>query len=180
MANTVKTSKAATEQKELAALNNAEITPEEAKALIAKANPEDLAKAKKDSKKAANKATSTKEPKAKKVTTLDAISAKIPTQVLKGSTSMRNSIYKAEIFEGLTDKEKKSARRKLRRNRDAFIATFLECGKDLAKLKALQKQWTEYASQVYNNISYIFEKNTVEDNQDICQKFVKAMAQEYK
>lgn len=177
MANTVKVSKAATEQKELAALNQAtEITPEEAKALIAKANPENLAKAKKDSK----KATPTKEPKAKKVTTLDAISAKIPTQVLKGATSMRNSIYKAEIFEGLSDKEKKSARRKLRRNRDAFIATFLECGKDLAKLKALQKQWAEYASQVYNNIGYIFEKNTVEDNQDICQKFVKAMAQEYK
>lgn len=177
MANTVKASKATKEQKEQVAKNTQEITNAEALELMAKHQAMQDMKSDKAPKKDAKKDTA---KAAKKVSVLDAISSQIPTSVLKGSGSMRNSIYKAELFQDLSDKEKKAARRKLRRNRDSFIATFLECGKDTGKLKALQKQWKEYAEQVYNNISYIFEKNTVEDNQDICQKFIKAMAQEYK
>lgn len=178
MANTVKASKATKEQKEQVAKNNIqEITNAEALELLAKHQAMQDMKSDKAPKKDAKKDTA---KAAKKVSVLDSISSKIPASVLKGSGSMRNSIYKAELFQDLSDKEKKAARRKLRRNRDSFIATFLECGKDTGKLKALQKQWKEYAEQVYNNISYIFEKNTVEDNQDICQKFITAMAQEYK
>lgn len=177
MANTVKASKATKEQKEQVAKNTQEITNAEALELLAKHQAMQDMKSdkapKRDAKKDIAKAT-------KKVSVLDSISSKIPASVLKGSGSMRNSIYKAELFQDLSDKEKKAARRKLRRNRDSFIATFLECGKDTGKLKALQKQWKEYAAQVYNNIGYIFEKNTIEDNQDICQKFITAMAQEYK
>lgn len=100
--------------------------------------------------------------------------------ITKGNGSTKNSIYKAEIFDGLSDKEKRSRRRKLRRVRDAFIGDYLTKAKDPKALKELQKSWLEYAGKVYNDARYIFEKNTVEDNQEACQNFVKAMSQEYK
>lgn len=99
--------------------------------------------------------------------------------ITKASGSLRSSIYKAELFEGQSDKQKKAIRRKLRRTRDSFIGLFLESQKDQAKLKALQEQWKTYATQVYNDINNIYESNTVEDNQDCCKKFVLAMAKDY-
>lgn len=94
------------------------------------------------------------------------------------STS-RSSVYKAELFQGMDDKQKKTFRRKLRRNRESFISSFLESQKDKAKLQALQEQWKAYASQVYNDINHIFESNTEAGNQDCCKKFITAMAQDY-
>lgn len=100
-------------------------------------------------------------------------------EVTKSSGSIRSSIYKAELFDGLTDKQKKAIRRKLRRTRDSFIGLFFESQKDTAKLLALQEQWKTYATQVYNDINHIYETNTVEDNQDCCKRFVQAMAKDY-
>ena len=95
------------------------------------------------------------------------------------TSTSRSSVYKAELFQGLDDKQKKTLRRKLRRNRESFISSFLESQKDKAKLQALQEQWKTYASQVYNDINHIFESNTEAGNQDCCKKFIAAMAQDY-
>lgn len=95
------------------------------------------------------------------------------------TSTSRSSVYKAELFQGLDDKQKKTLRRKLRRTRESFISSFLESQNNKAKLQALQEQWKTYASQVYNDINHIFESNTEAGNQDCCKKFIAAMAQDY-
>ena len=86
------------------------------------------------------------------------------------------SIYNKELFDGVTtEKEKKSRRRKLRNQRDNFLGSYLEARKNEEKLKALRKEWKEYASKVYVNINLIFESNTSADTQAICKEFTKAM-----
>lgn len=122
-----------------------------------------------------------KTPKAqetKKVNPIEAITANLPTLVKTRGTS--SSIYKASLFEGQDDKGKKAIRRKVRRIRDQFLGAFLEKKGKPAELKGLQKDWMEFASQVYNNAQFIFEKNTSEEDQTICNEFTQAMAQEYK
>ena len=112
-----------------------------------------------------------------KVNKLDAIASKL--QVTKvGRTG--SSIYKASLFEGQDKDAKKAIRRKVRRIRDQFLGAFLEKKGDAAEMKALQKEWKEFAGEVYNNVSFIFEKNTKEEDQKLCQEFTKAMAMEYK
>lgn len=114
----------------------------------------------------------------KKVNPLEAITANLPT--LAKARGITSSIYKASLFEGQDDKGKKAIRRKVRRIRDQFLGAFLEKKGKPAELKSLQKDWVEFASQVYNDAKFIFEKNTSEDDQAICNEFTKAMAQEYK
>ena len=110
----------------------------------------------------------------KKANPLEAIAAKIPA--LAKASKATSSIYKAELFDGQDDKGKKAIRRKVRRIRDQFLGAFLEAQGKPEILKALQKDWMEFASQVYNNTQFIFEKNTSEEDQKLCQDFVKAMA----
>lgn len=110
----------------------------------------------------------------KKANPLEAIAAKIPALAKAGKTT--SSIYKAELFAGQDDKGKKAIRRKVRRIRDQFLGAFLEAKNKPEVLKGLQKDWMEFASQVYNNAQFIFEKNTSEEDQKLCQEFVKAMA----
>lgn len=110
----------------------------------------------------------------KKVNALEAITAKIPA--LAKTSKSTSSIYKAELFDGQDDKGKKSIRRKVRRIRDQFLGAYLENKNKPEFLKGLQKDWMEFASQVYNNTQFIFEKNTSEEDQALCQEFVKAMA----
>lgn len=109
--------------------------------------------------------------------TLDAISAKLPTLAKAGKST--SSIYKADLFDGQDDKGKKAIRRKVRRIRDQFLGAYLEAKNKPELLKSLQKDWKEFASTVYNNASQIFEKNTSEADQKLCQDFVKAMAIDY-
>lgn len=131
------------------------------------------------SKKEVKKATATKvEPKAdKKPKTkknpLEALTVDIP---MLAKTKATSSIYKADLFDGQDDKGKKSIRRKIRRIRDQFLGAWLEAKNDTEKVKGLQKEWAKFASQVYNDSRYIFEKNTSEEDQKLCQDFVKAMA----
>ena len=113
----------------------------------------------------------------KTVNPLDAITAKLPAIVKAGKST--SSIYKAELFDGQDEKGKKSIRRKVRRIRDQFLGAYLEAKNKPESLKKLQKDWKEFASQVYTNSSFIFEKNTAEDDQKLCQEFVKAMAADY-
>ena len=120
------------------------------------------------------KAQETKKAETKKASTLDAITAKLPALAKTGKST--SSIYKAELFEGQDEKGKKSIRRKVRRIRDQFLGAYLENKNKPEFLKGLQKDWAEFASQVYNNASFIFEKNTSEEDQELCKDFVKAMA----
>ena len=124
------------------------------------------------------KAQETKKAETKKVNPIEAITANLPTLVKTRGTS--SSIYKASLFEGQDDKGKKAIRRKVRRIRDQFLGAFLEKKGKPAELKGLQKDWMEFSSQVYNDAKFIFEKNTSEEDQAICNEFTKAMAQEYK
>ena len=94
----------------------------------------------------------------------------------QGLVGTHVSIYKKELFEGVTtEKEKKSRRRKLRKQRDNFLDTYIEARKNEEKLKAIRQEWKEYASKVYVNINLIFESNTSADTQAICKEFTKAM-----
>lgn len=115
-----------------------------------------------------------KNQKTKKVSVLDAVTAKLPA-----TAKVASSIYKSNLFEGQDDKGKKAIRRKVRRIRDQFVGVFLEANGKKEALKGLQKDWKEFASQVYNDVSFIFEKNTSEEDQKIFQDFVKAMAIDY-
>ena len=130
------------------------------------------------SKKEVKKATTTKaekvtKTKAQKNNPLEAITVDIP---MLAKTKATSSIYKAALFDGQDDKGKKSIRRKIRRIRDQFLGAWLEAKNDTEKVKGLQKEWAKSASQVYNDSRYIFEKNTSEEDQKLCQDFVKAMA----
>ena len=136
---------------------------------MANANKTQVKNSKKDV-----KAAETKVETKKTVNPLEAIAAKIPALAKAGKAT--SSIYKAELFDGQDDKGKKAIRRKVRRIRDQFLGAFLEAQGKPELLKALQKDWMEFASQVYNNTQFIFEKNTSEEDQKLCQDFVKAMA----
>lgn len=121
-----------------------------------------------------NSKKESKTPETKKVNNLEAITSKIPS--LAKTSKATSSIYKAELFEGQDDKGKKAIRRKVRRIRDQFLGAYFENKAKPEVLKSLQKDWAEFASQVYNNAQFIFEKNTSEEDRALCQEFVKAMA----
>lgn len=87
----------------------------------------------------------------------------------------RATIYKKELFEGKTDREKKSIRIKLRKKRDAFLSTFLVVEKDKNKLEALKKDWKEYAKLVYNNIDIIMDNNTNKESVQLIKRFISVM-----
>lgn len=92
----------------------------------------------------------------------------------------KTSIYKSSLFlkeDGtpMSPTEKKSKRKSLRRERDNFIAKFLQCQKDSKKVKELAKAWAEYAKGVYMDLTNIFESNTTLENQSSIQNFLKAM-----
>ena len=87
----------------------------------------------------------------------------------------RATIYKKELCEEKTDKEKKSIRIKLRKKRDAFLSTFLVVEKDKNKLEALKKDWKEYAKLVYNNIDIIMDNNTNKESVQLIKRFVSVM-----
>lgn len=156
MAQNTINSKATKEQKEQVATSTSVNT-------TAKATPKTKANPKKET----------------KASNFSAIMNSVKDLTPSTSVSIRGSVYKTELFQDADDKQKKAIRRKLRRIRDSFIGEYLECQKDKAKLQGLQERWVKYASQVYNDVNHIFETNTIEDNRTLCDKFLKAMAQDY-
>ena len=124
------------------------------------------------------KETSKKETK--KVTKKETPKAETKKEVKVEPKIGKTSIYKSSLFlkeDGtpMNPAEKKSKRKSLRRERDNFIAKFLQCQKDSKKLKELQKAWAEYAKGVYMDLTNIFESNTTLENQLSIQNFLKAM-----
>lgn len=78
------------------------------------------------------------------------------------SASRKESIYCLEIFSGKTEKERKAMRKKLRNNRDNFVAEMLST-KDETKRKNLCQTWKEYATGIYKDIFTVYESNTSTD-----------------
>jgi len=92
---------------------------------------------------------------------------------LKGFTSnKKESIYKSELFSGMSEKERKSFRRQLRAKRDAMINAFYNASAIGKTKKEVATAWKKYAEKVYTDASYIFEENTTSDKATIIAKFV--------
>lgn len=122
----------------------------------------------------------TKKETPKKETKKETPKAETKKEVKVEPKTGKTSIYKKDLFlnqDGtpMDAKQKKSKRKSLRRERDNFIAKFLQCQKDSKKLKELQKAWAEYAKGVYMDLTNIFESNTTLENQSSIQNFLKAM-----
>ena len=127
---------------------------------------------------ATQKETKKETPKkeTKKVTKKETPKAEPKKEPKTGKTSIyKSSLFLKEDGTPMNPTEKKSKRKSLRRERDNFIAKFLQCQKDSKKLKELQKAWAEYAKGVYMDLTNIFESNTTLENQSSIQNFLKAM-----
>ena len=100
----------------------------------------------------------------------------IGKNVLLSNVGNRKSIYKSEIFkECKTDREKKSMRIRLRRERDKYISAFLQYQKNPTKLNELKQVWKQYANKVYTDINIICDNNTASESIETIKKFVAFM-----
>lgn len=68
-----------------------------------------------------------------------------------------HSIYKAEIFEGLTEKKEKSLRKKLRQSLEDAV-------KDWKDKNIKWESWQAYAESVYNNFSEIYNGKRIAES----------------
>ena len=90
--------------------------------------------------------------------------------LLKGiGKSEKKTIYKP-IFDGLTDKQKKAFRKKLRSKRDDIIEAFNNAPK--AEKKNIASAWQKFAEKVYIDTNVIFDANTSEDKLSYICEFV--------
>jgi len=89
---------------------------------------------------------------------LDAILNSVSNEVLVSNSGQRKeSIYKKEIFKDvISDRDKKTMRRKLRNMLDAFLSSYLTYEKqvDKAQLKKCAMQFDAYYKQVYASNDY--------------------------
>lgn len=64
---------------------------------------------------------------------------------------------------------------RLRRERDKYIAAFLQYQKNPTKLNELKTIWKQYASKVYTDINIICDNNTASESIETIKKFVAFM-----
>lgn len=88
----------------------------------------------------------------------------------------RDSLYCPEIFLGLTEKQKKSQRKKLRNNRDDFVQKMLSAKE--SDRKEIAQCWKEFATGVYKDIFQIYELNTSADKTNDLATFVQMLRKE--
>lgn len=88
----------------------------------------------------------------------------------------KDSIYKLEIFNGKTEKERKAIRRKIRNVRDAFVNAFASAKPN--EKNEIAKDWQTYAKNVYKDIFIIFEANTTTDKITDLAGFVSGIRKE--
>lgn len=88
--------------------------------------------------------------------------------------SQKNGIYKDSLFIGLSDKEKKHLRSKLRNTLDKFISNAFQFSKDNSKLEAIRKDWRKYATSIYKDISIIYDGNNELKERDV-KRFLSQM-----
>lgn len=94
--------------------------------------------------------------------------------LLKTSFGVKKSdIYKEEIFQELSDKEKKVARKKFR-NTILSLAESLAQEKDKTRLEKLKKAFLDFYKQVYKvndfSLSSVCSENMKETNKEILKK----------
>lgn len=121
-----------------------------------------------------NSKKATAQSKANKIITLDSVLKSLDTSLLKTSLGTKNTeIYKEIFFVGMTDKEKKSARRKLRSiTFNLFDSIANE--KDKEKLKKLIAEFKKFYKEVYKVNDYSFSsvasENTKDSKKDVIKK----------
>lgn len=93
------------------------------------------------------------------------------------SASRKESIYCLEIFSGKTEKERKAMRKKLRNNRDNFVAEMLSATNE-EKRKSLAQTWKEYATGIYKDIFTVYESNTSTDKLADLAEFTQILRKE--
>lgn len=94
--------------------------------------------------------------------------------LLKTSFGVKKSdIYKEEIFQELSDKEKKVARKKFR-NTTLSLSESLTQEKDQTRLEKLKKAFLDFYKQVYKvndfSLSSVCSENMKETNKEILKK----------
>lgn len=102
---------------------------------------------------------------------LQASSANLTKNVKQGAT-----LYKNEIFEGKTDKEKKAIRVKLRKHLENFVISAKQAEKNKDKIEAIKKDWIAYAKNIYVNIENIVDANAGEQKQKDVKYFLTQMS----
>lgn len=90
---------------------------------------------------------------------------------VSNSGQSKETIYKADLFKNLSDKEKKSLRRKLRNTMDSFITSFIayDTAKDTKKLNALFTSFNDYYKSVYVLNDYSLN-SLMSNNTDVAKK----------
>lgn len=90
---------------------------------------------------------------------------------VSNSGQSKETIYKSDLFVNLSDKEKKSLRRKLRNTMDSFITSFIayDSAKDAKKLNALFTSFNDYYKSVYVLNDYSLN-SLMSNNTDIAKK----------
>lgn len=90
---------------------------------------------------------------------------------VSNSGQNKETIYKSDLFKNLSDKEKKSLRRKLRNTIDSFITSFIayDTAKDTKKLNALFVSFNDYYKSVYVLNDYSLN-SLISNNTDVAKK----------
>lgn len=91
--------------------------------------------------------------------------------------SQKNGIYKDSLFIGMSDKEKKHLRSKLRSTLDKFISNAFQFSKDNSKMESIRKDWKKYATSIYKDTAIIYEGSNELKEKDI-KRFLLQMEKE--
>lgn len=94
------------------------------------------------------------------------------TLIKKQHAGGKSSIYKPELLDGLGEKEKRSARTKLRRKLENFLNTYVSIKADKPKVEALRTAWAQYAPMVYKDTKNILESNAGPEKLATAQQFL--------
>lgn len=92
--------------------------------------------------------------------------------IQKGTKGHKESIYKASIFEGLSDKEKKASRKKIRNFVQSLLSSI--CTAEGESLKTLCKEFNEFYQEVYAVNDYSFASIASENTKDETKKAITA------
>lgn len=127
-------------------------------------------------KKVTTKKVATKKKESEEKINLNEIFSSISSISVK---SQKNGIYKDSLFVGMSDKEKKHLRSKLRNTLDKFISNAFQFSKDSSKLEAIRKDWKKYATSVYKDVSIIYEGSNELKEKDV-KRFLSQMESKVK
>lgn len=102
---------------------------------------------------------------------------KLDVTLLSSNSGLKSeNIYKKDIFaDCITDREKKTTRRKIRNLLDNYVKAILQC-KDPVKLQKLCADFNKFYFAIYSNNDYslqsIASNNTDENKKENLQKFL--------